>query len=111
MIDGKPIYRDEIHIAAMKKRGHHEHKAAKSRQHESNATENKKNEKKADKEEKTVNDDIDNEGFSDWLRSSDGIEMMRLFVFANAILIIVTMGWPKMQEAITSFKEYINGEE
>lgn len=44
-------------------------------------------------------------------RSSDGVEMMRLFVIANSILFFVTMGWPKMQEAISILKEYLYAEE
>ncbi|KZC03752.1 hypothetical protein WN55_06399 [Dufourea novaeangliae] len=94
----------------MKKRSN-ESKTAKGRQNENTATDEKKNVKKGVRKEKTVNDDIENQGFSDWLRSSDGIEMMRLFVIANSILVFVTMGWPKMQEAILYLKDYICGDD
>ncbi|XP_076239670.1 exit protein of rhodopsin and TRP A [Calliopsis andreniformis] len=95
----------------MKKRGNHENKAGKSRHHESNSTDDKKNEKNGNKKAINVNDDIQDQGFGDWLRSSDGIEMMRLFVIANSILIFFTMGWPKIQETITILKQYFYVEE
>nr|XP_012148610.1 PREDICTED: uncharacterized protein LOC100874865 [Megachile rotundata] len=102
---------DEIDITAMKKRGNHDSKAGKNRQNEGNVTDDKKNEKKNDKKKVVLNDDAHNEGFGEWLRSSDGIEMMRLFVIANSILVFVTMGFPKMQEIYTAFNEYFYGEE
>ncbi|XP_029039343.1 uncharacterized protein LOC114874324 [Osmia bicornis bicornis] len=94
----------------MKKRGNHDSKVGKNRQNDGNVTDDKKNDKKNDKKKVVLNDDAQNEGFGEWLRSSDGIEMMRLFVIANSILIFVTMGFPKMQEAFVIFKEYFYGE-
>ncbi|XP_011309132.1 uncharacterized protein Xport-A isoform X2 [Fopius arisanus] len=59
-----------------------------------------------------VNDDDEhNQGFSDWLRSVDGIEMMRLFVIANSLLVFITIAWPNMQQTYTIIKEYIMGED
>ncbi|XP_076628761.1 exit protein of rhodopsin and TRP A [Colletes latitarsis] len=95
----------------MKKRSNHDNRVGKSRQNETKPTEDKKNGKKEDKEETVLNDDTHNQGFSEWLRSSDGIEMMRLFVIANSILVFVTMGWPKMQEVISALRDYFSGEE
>lgn len=95
----------------MKKRGNHENKTGKGRQNETNATDDKKNAKKDDNSDIILNDDTDNQGFSEWLRSSDGLEMMRLFVIANSVLIFFTMGLPKVQELISIFKEYYYGEE
>lgn len=91
----------------MKKRNN-ESKTAKGRQNENAGAIDKKTEKKDNKPEAQSNDEIeiDNQGFSDWLRSSDGIEMMRLFVIANSILVFVTMGWPKLQETIALLGEY-----
>ncbi|XP_053979876.1 uncharacterized protein LOC128877000 [Hylaeus volcanicus] len=94
----------------MKKRGNHENRAGKGRQNETKPAEDKKNEKNAE-QEIALNDDTHNQGFSEWLRSSDGIEMMRLFVIANSVLVFVTMGWPKMQEAIAVVKDYFYEEE
>ncbi|CAL7933838.1 unnamed protein product [Xylocopa violacea] len=93
----------------MKKRSNHENKAGKSRQ---NDNETKAAEEKKEKEDGNgiiLQDDTDNQGFSDWLRSSDGLEMMRLFVIANSILIFVTMGVPKMQEVIGLLNDYFFG--
>lgn len=91
----------------MKKRGNHEAKAGKGRQNETSNADNKKTEEK--KDDARLND-VENQGFSEWLRSSDGLEMMRLFVIANSILIFVTMGFPKMQEAFGALKDYYFGE-
>ncbi|XP_076173019.1 exit protein of rhodopsin and TRP A [Ptiloglossa arizonensis] len=90
----------------MKKRGNHENRAGKGRPNETNTKDDKKNEKNTNTNQVALNDDNYNQGFSDWLRSSDGIEMMRLFVIANSILVFVTMGWPKVREAIAIFKDY-----
>lgn len=95
----------------MKKRGNHENKSGKNRHHEGNTSDDKKSEKNADKQKTSIDEELQNQGFGDWLRSSDGVEMMRLFVIANSILFFVTMGWPKMQEAISILKEYLYAEE
>lgn len=86
----------------MKKRSNNENKGGKGRQSETNDTEDKKNEKK---NEISLSDE-ENQGFSDWLRSNDGLEMMRLFVIANSILIFFTMGLPKFQEVFGILKDY-----
>lgn len=100
----------------MKKR-HNESKTAKGRQNENaassassaaSAATDKKADKKDGKTETKLNEEIENQGFSDWLRSSDGIEMMRLFVIANSVLVFVTMGWPKIQEIVAALGEYFS---
>lgn len=70
-----------------------------------NKGEQKEDEKTATAEVSAA-DTADNEGFSTWLRSNEGIDMMRLFVVANSILIFVTMAWPNMQRAFEIVKEY-----
>jgi len=86
-------------MVIMKNRGSNENK---SRQNGSNA--------------KTKSDsgdlsDEENQGFGNWLRSSTGIEMMRLFVIANSILVFVTMGWSNMRESFYIIRDYFVGEE
>ncbi|KAK0079631.1 hypothetical protein PV326_008631 [Microctonus aethiopoides] len=69
-----------------------------------------KNEKRESKETKPVietTEDDENQGFSNWLRSSDGVEMMRLFVIANSLLVFITMAWPNMQQVYSIVKDYI----
>ncbi|KOX75053.1 hypothetical protein WN51_12738 [Melipona quadrifasciata] len=90
----------------MKKRGNHETKAGKGRQNETSNANDKRNEEKDD----ARLNDVENQGFSEWLRSSDGLEMMRLFVIANSILVFVTIGFPKIQEAFGALKDYYLGE-
>ncbi|XP_011879535.1 PREDICTED: uncharacterized protein LOC105568449 [Vollenhovia emeryi] len=85
----------------MRKRGN-ENKASKSCQNGGNALENS--------DSGGLSDD-ENQGFGNWLRSSTGIEMMRLFVIANSILVFVTMGWPNMKESFYIIKNYLAGEE
>lgn len=59
-----------------------------------------------------VDDDEEyNSGFGNYLRSAEGIEMMKLFVVANSVLVILTMAWPSMKEAIELVKEMIYGDE
>ncbi|XP_012258833.2 uncharacterized protein LOC105687618 [Athalia rosae] len=58
-----------------------------------------------------LEDEAQNEGFSEWLRSSSGVELMRLFVVANSLVVFITMAWPNMQEALFIVKDYIMGEE
>ncbi|XP_076656100.1 exit protein of rhodopsin and TRP A [Halictus rubicundus] len=93
----------------MKKRNN-EGKTAKGRQNENAAATDKKPDNKKDSktDQTKLNDEIDNQGFGDWLRSSDGIEMMRLFVIANSILVFVTIGWPKLQETIALLGDYFS---
>ena len=57
-----------------------------------------------------VNDqsDDENQGFGNWLRSSEGLEYMRLFVIANTIIVFLTMGWPQMQQAFDIITSYFN---
>ncbi|XP_074109030.1 exit protein of rhodopsin and TRP A [Cotesia typhae] len=71
---------------------------------------------KPDKEEKklaTVEEEEKdlNQGFGDWLRSTDGVEMMRLFVITNSLLVFVTIGWPNIQQTWSIIKDYVMGEE
>lgn len=83
----------------MKKRG--SDKGSKSCQNGSNVME---------KSDSDLSDD-ENQGFGNWLRSTTGVEMMRLFVIANSILVFVTMGWPSMKESFYIIKDYFVGEE
>ncbi|XP_013115035.2 uncharacterized protein LOC106092673 [Stomoxys calcitrans] len=38
-----------------------------------------------------------NSGFGNYLRSSQGVEMMKMFIFANTIMLILTMAWPQVK--------------
>lgn len=44
-------------------------------------------------------DSEDEQNFSNWLRSDQGVESMKLFVLANTVFIFLMMIWPKMKEA------------
>lgn len=38
--------------------------------------------------------------FSDWLRSDEGIENLKLFVLGNTILVFIAISWPHMKDAL-----------
>lgn len=93
----------------MRKRGNNgDNKSAKNRQNDDKG-------KSVDKDKKEVtdlnDDEVANQGFGEWLRSTDGVEMMRLFVIANSLLMIVTMAWPNMREMYRIIRDYYMGED
>ncbi|XP_032681606.1 uncharacterized protein LOC116849001 [Odontomachus brunneus] len=98
----RSTWRDDHSMAIMKKRGSNENKDGKSGQNGSSAT---------GKTTTAELSDDENQGFGNWLRSSTGVEMMRLFVIANSILVFVTMAWPNMRESFYIIKDYLVGEE
>lgn len=91
----------------MRKRGNQENKPNKNRPNE---TKNDNDDQSTIKPHEN-DDDNHNEGFSDWLRSNSGIEMMKLFVVANSLLVFITMAWPSMKDSLIIIKELIMGEE
>lgn len=61
----------------------------------------KKIQEKPDNSEKGK-EDIEERTFSDWLRSDDGIENIKLFVFGNTILVFIALSWPHIKETLDS---------
>ncbi|CAH1373292.1 hypothetical protein MTP99_014709 [Tenebrio molitor] len=57
-------------------------------------------------------DSEEEEGFSKWLRSNEGIENLKLFVLANSILIFLLISWPQVKESLETayymYREYKN---
>lgn len=52
-------------------------------------------------------DDKDlNSGFGDYIRSPEAAEMMKLFVLANSVVILLTMAWPNIRELYKTFEEW-----
>lgn len=95
---------DDRLMIIMKKRGNNEGKNSKDRQ-QCNASDAKERSDPGDPS------DDENQGFGTWLRSSTGVEMMRLFVIANSMLVFVTMAWPNIKEFFYIIKNYLAGEE
>jgi len=58
----------------------------------------------------TVSDDDEeeNQGFSGWLRTGDGVEYMKVFVMCNTLMVVLTMAWPQLKTAVTIAMEYWN---
>lgn len=44
-------------------------------------------------------DSDDEQGFSKWLRTTDGLELMKLFVLGNTFVVFLFMAWPQLKEA------------
>ncbi|EDW96080.1 uncharacterized protein LOC6535744 [Drosophila yakuba] len=60
------------------------------------------------KQEVDEKDDKDlNSGFGDYLRTPEAFEMMKLFVFANTIMLIVTMAWPHIKEQFYMVNQWL----
>lgn len=58
-----------------------------------------------------IEDDEDmNSGFSNYLRSGDGMEMMKLFIIGNTMIVLVTFAWPHIQETVAILKELFSGD-
>ncbi|KAL2751769.1 e3 ubiquitin-protein ligase protein [Vespula maculifrons] len=106
-----------ISMEKMKKRGNNN-----NNNNDGKGTKNRQNEDKSknddmDKDKKNVvgrlieDEESTNQGFGEWLRSNDGVEMMRLFVIANSLLLFVTMAWPNMKESFYIIRDYFMGEE
>ncbi|KAL0126666.1 hypothetical protein PUN28_005206 [Cardiocondyla obscurior] len=89
-------------MISMKKRGSNENKGSRNDQNGGNLSE---------KSDPGGLSEDENQGFGNWLRSSTGIEMMRLFVITNSILLFVTMGWPNIRESFYIIKDYLMDEE
>lgn len=61
----------------------------------------------------TANDqsDSDNEGgFSKWLHSNEGMELLKFFVLGNSLIVFLMMTWPNMRQVFDSAYYIINGE-
>ncbi|XP_050073683.1 uncharacterized protein LOC126561521 [Anopheles maculipalpis] len=56
-------------------------------------------------------DEDTNAGFGKYLRSEEGIEMMKLFVIANTIVVFVTMAWPQMQQSYRILRSLVFNDE
>lgn len=96
----------------MKKRSNNDNKTSKNRQNDDKGNNDDKDKDKDKQDVARLNDDETvNQGFGEWLRSNDGVEMMRLFVIANSLLIFVTMAWPNMKDTFFFIRDYFLGEE
>jgi hypothetical protein len=76
-----------------------------------NKSDDSKAEAKSVQELTPLDDDVENQGFNEWLHSGDGVDTMRLFVIANSLLVFITMAWPHMQKTYAIIHEYFFGEE
>lgn len=60
----------------------------------------------------TANGDGDiNSGFGEYMRSPQAIEMMKLFVVANSLVMLLTMAWPQMKHSYEILRSMIFGDE
>ncbi len=47
------------------------------------------------------------EGWSDWLRTSEGVGWMQFFVVTNSVVLILTAGLPKIWQTIDIVKSFL----
>lgn len=81
-----------------------------------NTNKNSKNDNKSvgmskitEEDENRTNADQDeeiNSGFGNYLRSSEGAEMMKLFVIANTMVMFMTVAWPSIKESFYIIRDY-----
>lgn len=59
--------------------------------------------------ENRAEDSEDEGGFSKWLKSDEGVELIKFFVLGNAIVIFLTITWPSVQEVFDSVSRLLGG--
>lgn len=45
-------------------------------------------------------DSEEEESFSNWIRSEEGIENLKLFVLGNSLIVLIVISWPQIKEAL-----------
>lgn len=58
-----------------------------------------------------ISDSEDEGGFSKWLRSEEGTDLLKLFVLGNTIIVFLMMAWPSISAAFASAFNILNGED
>lgn len=61
-----------------------------------------KESKEADKTE-TACDTEEEIGFSKWLKSEQGSETLKLFVFGNSLILLLCVSWPQIKLGLEAF--------
>jgi hypothetical protein len=69
----------------------------------------KEEDKKPDKQVNDIPYD-ENQGFGNWLWSSEGVTCMRLFVITNSIVMFITMTWPRVADVMEIISSYFTEE-
>lgn len=59
----------------------------------------------------SAGDEDINSGFGQYMRSPQAIEMMKLFVVANTLVMFFTMAWPQMKHSYEIIRSMIYGDE
>ncbi|EDV41744.1 uncharacterized protein Dana_GF17348, isoform A [Drosophila ananassae] len=84
----------------------HSHGQGHSSNKDKAETKTKQRDQKDQNEQKEEDKDL-NSGFGDYLRTPEAFEMMKLFVFANTIMLIVTMAWPHIKEQFYMINQWL----
>lgn len=71
-----------------------------------------KKEQAVTKQPSVTKDDIEeeeiNSGFGNYLKSSSGQEMLRMFVVVNSIVMFLTIAWPQMKSSYEFITQVIS---
>ncbi|CAH1104690.1 unnamed protein product [Psylliodes chrysocephalus] len=56
---------------------------------------------KTEEESKPIaQDSEDEQSFSNWLRSDEGVENLKLFIVGNSIIVFLVLSWPNIKETL-----------
>ncbi|KAF7282038.1 hypothetical protein GWI33_003466 [Rhynchophorus ferrugineus] len=64
------------------------------------ATKSKNSPRRKEDENESDNEE---QGFTKWLRSEDGWETLKLFVFGNTLVCFLLISWPEMKQTMDAF--------
>ncbi|XP_046674753.1 uncharacterized protein LOC124363547 [Homalodisca vitripennis] len=56
-------------------------------------------------------DEEENSGFSNWLRTGQGVEFMKVFVILNSIGVFLTLGWPSISKSYYIVRSFFYDDE
>lgn len=84
----------------------------KGNKHQQQDKQQKSNDKAAATTTTATTGDADaNSGFQEYMRSPQAIEMMKLFVVANTLVMFFTMAWPQMKHSYEIIRSMIYGDD
>lgn len=84
----------------------------KGSKHQQEQKQQKGNEQAAATTSATATGDAEvNSGFQDYMRSPQAIEMMKLFVVANTLVMFLTIAWPQMKYSYEILRSMIYGDD
>lgn len=69
------------------------------------------NNKSKELETNSIDSDSEEGTFSGWLKSGEGVELMKLFVICNSMIVFFTLTWPQLQQTFEIIYSMVTGED